>query len=48
MGKLTLWEKLKEGVGGVAFKVFLWTISMTKDEYFDAIYKQEKGWQGKT
>jgi len=42
MGQSTVWENLREGIAGVSFTVFLWAIKMTRDEYWLAIYKDEK------
>ena len=37
MGKQSFISKLRELFGGVAFKIFLWSIRMTQDEYLNAI-----------
>ncbi len=41
MGKLGLLHNLKNIIGGVAWRIFLWSLSLTKDEYFKQIYDQE-------
>lgn len=46
MGESTVFERLKEFIAGVAFTVFLWASGMTQDEYWDAIYVQEKKQEG--
>ena len=40
MGKLTLYKKLKEILSNITFKIFLWGINMSQDEYIKSIYKQ--------
>ena len=42
MGELAIWEKLKEWIGGIGFDLFIWSNDMTQDQYFKAIYEQEK------
>jgi len=42
MGNRNFWKELKLHIGAVAFGIFTWSIEMTDDEYFDAIYEQEK------
>lgn len=37
MGKLSFWESIRVWLGGVAFDVFLWSVRMTADDYFDMI-----------
>ncbi len=41
MDEQTILEKIKELIGKVAWRLFLWSISMTQEEYLTAIYKQE-------
>jgi len=42
MGNRTLWQQLKLRIGAVAFGIFIWSMEMTDEEYFDTIYEQEK------
>lgn len=42
MGKRSFWKELKLRIGAVAFGIFIWSMEMTDEEYFDAIYEQEK------
>ena len=42
MGKRSIWKELKLRIGALAFGVFIWSMEMTDEEYFDAIYEQEK------
>ena len=37
MGKQSLGSKIREWLSGVAFRIFLYLIQMTEDEYFDEI-----------
>ena len=48
MGGRSIWEELKLRIGAVAFGIFIWSIKMTEDEYFDEIYEQEKRIKEKT
>jgi hypothetical protein len=41
MDKETFSQKIKNLIGAMAWRVFIWSISMTEDEYFDAICKQQ-------
>ena len=42
MGKQSLKDKIKEFITGIAFKVFLWGIEMTDDQYWKNVYEGEK------
>jgi hypothetical protein len=42
MGGSSIWKKLKLSIGGLAFRIFIWSIEMTDDEYYGAVYEQEK------
>ena len=42
MSKQSLFDRLKEFIGNVAFDVFLWSVSMTNEQYWRTIYLQEK------
>ena len=42
MGGRSIWEELKLRIGAVAFGIFILSMEMTDEEYFDAIYEQEK------
>lgn len=41
MGKLTFLDKIRNIIGKVAWKVFLWSIQMTQDNYWSIICDQE-------
>jgi len=40
MGKQSLFDSIREWIGGVAFRVFLWSNRMTQDQYIDAIVEE--------
>ena len=40
--KTTIIFKIKEIVGYVSWKLFLWSINMNQEEYWKQIYQQEK------
>lgn len=40
MGKQTFFQWVKEKIGGIGFRVFLWSIEMTQDEYISAIAQE--------
>lgn len=40
MGKQSLWSRVKELIGGVAFDVFCWSIGMTQEQYITAISQE--------
>ncbi len=48
MSELSIWNKLKLRIGAVAFGIFIWSIGMTDEEYFEEIYEQEKRLKEKT
>lgn len=41
MGEPSILKKLKEFITGIAFKVFIWGIDMSKESYWKLIYEQE-------
>ena len=41
MGKQTFLNKIREFIGGVAFKIFLWANQTSADEYFDMILRTQ-------
>lgn len=42
MGKHTILDAAKYFIGRISFRVFLWSISMTDEQYWNAIYLQER------
>ena len=40
MGKKSMLDSVREWIGGVAFRVFLWSIRMTQEKYIDAIVEE--------
>lgn len=47
MGPLTFWEQVKDLIGTVAWKTFLWSMKMTQEEYWEEVYKNEKAYREK-
>ena len=37
MAQQTIWDKIREWIGGIAWDVFLWSARMTEDEYFNEV-----------
>ena len=37
MKNQTLMDRIREFIGGIGFSVFLWSIRMTQEQYFQAI-----------
>lgn len=45
MGKMLIWGKIKQWIGGVGFQLFLWSNGQTTNEYIKEInqqYEREK------
>lgn len=42
MGKQTILYKIRRFIGKICFKIFLWSIEMTEENYWSLIYDQEK------
>lgn len=42
MGKSSLIDKIKTLIANIGFKLFLWANQLTQEEYWKAIYEQEK------
>lgn len=42
MGSLNLLERLRQFIGKWSFNIFIWSIRMTREEYWREIYRQEK------
>ena len=40
MGKQSIFDKVREWLGGIAFDIFLWSARMTQDEYLDAVVRE--------
>lgn len=40
MNKQTLMEKIKEMIGGIAFKIFLWSIDLSMEDYHYQIMQE--------
>lgn len=37
MGEETIWEWIKDKIAGLAFKIFLWGIDKTKEQYWTEV-----------
>lgn len=42
MGRQTFKQLIKDIIAGTSWKIFLWAIGMTADEYWNEAYKQER------
>jgi hypothetical protein len=42
MGKQGLFDQMREFIGAIAFKVFLWAYRMTNDEYLSMVYEDAR------
>ena len=42
MGKQSMLDRVREWVGGVGFRVFLWSIRATQDEYIEMILEDAR------
>lgn len=44
MKKITLLDRLKRVVSSIGWKMFIWGLGITKEEYWSRIYEQEKNY----
>lgn len=42
MNKETLFDKLRDLIGSLGWKMFLWASEMTEEEYWERLYEHEK------
>ena len=42
MGEETILEKIRDFISRVSFKIYLWSIQRTAEQYWNEIYLQEK------
>lgn len=42
MGKQNLLDRLKSKVSSLGWKMFIWGLGITQEEYWERIYQQEK------
>lgn len=42
MGEENFWDRVRDAVGGAAFRVFLWAHRMTEGQYFEHIWEVEQ------
>lgn len=47
MEKETLMDKIRDIIGGIAFRLLLWSLQKTADEYWTEIYYQEQAYRNK-
>jgi hypothetical protein len=47
MNKVIILYKLKKFIGTTSWKLFLWSIGRTQNEYWEEIYQQEKRFKEK-
>jgi hypothetical protein len=48
MGNKNLFERLKNKVSSLGWKMFIWGLGITQEEYWERIYQQEKNLKKKT
>lgn len=42
IGEDTIWDKIRQLIGRISWKLFLWANRMTAEQYWKEIYEQEK------
>ena len=42
MGDPSLLDQIKDWITGISFRVFLWSIGLTDDQYWEQVYEIEK------
>jgi hypothetical protein len=42
MTKPNIWDNFREWIGGIGFRVFLWSINATQDEYIEMIIEDAR------
>lgn len=47
MGKQNLLNRLKSKVSSLGWKMFIWGLGITQEEYWERIYQQEKQFKNK-
>jgi len=47
MGKQNLLDRLKSKVSSLGWKMFIWGLGITQEEYWERIYQQEKQFKNK-
>lgn len=47
MGNKNLFETLKNKVSSIGWKMFIWGLGITQEEYRERIYQQEKEFKNK-
>jgi hypothetical protein len=41
MSKTTLWDKIREFIGGIGWDIFIWSTRMTEAQYFYSVYREQ-------
>lgn len=41
MGKISVWQNLKNWIASIGWKLFIWGNNTTEEEYWESIYEQE-------
>ncbi len=47
MKKQNLLDKIKRKVSSIGWKLFIWGLGITQEEYWERIYEQEKQFKNK-
>lgn len=47
MGKYNIKERIKEIVSSIGWKLFIWGLGISQEEYWNRIYEQEKNYMNK-
>lgn len=42
MGKKTFFNKIKQYVSSIGWKLFIWGLDISEEDYWERIYQQEK------
>ena len=42
MGKQSFLDRIREWIGGIGFRVFLWSIKCTQDEYIEMLLEDAR------
>jgi len=40
MAQPTIWDNIRDWIGGIAWAIFLWSARMTQEEYFDLLERE--------
>ena len=45
MGKLSFVDEIKQYLSGIGWKMFIWGLGISQEEYWSRIYEQEKSYR---